>query len=105
MPSHSHTRGTMNITGSIAIEPNIITNTANEEDINFGNPSGAFGITKANVVQAMGASTGAPNWYHDKYITFDASRSWSGSTSEEGNNATHNNLQPYLSVFIWKRTA
>lgn len=105
MPKHSHTRGTMNITGSINIEPNIGTNTPNEDEINFSGASGAIVLNKSTWTQAVVSSSSAPTWYHDRSISFDASRSWSGSTSEEGNNAAHNNLQPYLSVFIWKRTA
>ena len=37
-------------------------------------------------------------------VSFAASRSWSGSTSEEGSNETHNNLQPFVCIHIWKRT-
>ncbi len=95
----------MNITGDIALEPNIATNiNGSEQNILVGDGSGAlkarYGTTQQVVAQDSTAS-----WYHDIGITFDASRSWSGSTSEEGNNATHNNLQPYLSIYIWKRTA
>ena len=95
----------MNITGSINIEPNIGVNTPKEDEVNFSGASGAIVLNKSTWVQAVVSSVSAPSWYHDRSISFDASRSWSGSTSEEGNNTAHNNLQPYLSVFIWKRTA
>lgn len=105
MPKHSHTRGTMNITGGINIEPNISANTANEDAINFSGAYGAIVLNKLTWEQATVPNPSAQTWYHDRSISFDASRSWRDSTSEEGNNVAHNNLQPYLSVFIWKRTA
>lgn len=32
-------------------------------------------------------------------------KGWSGRTASVGNNQAHNNMPPYLSVYIWKRTA
>ena len=95
----------MNITGALNYEPNIMANVSSEEDVVFANPSGAFGITKSTWVQSNGVSNGAPEWYHDRAITFDASKSWSGETSEVGSNTPHNNLPPYIAVYLFKRTA
>ncbi len=95
----------MNITGVLNYEPNIMTNVRTEEDVVFSNPSGAFGITKSTWVQSNGASNSAPEWYHDSAITFDASKSWSGETSSVGNSSAHNNIPPYLAVYLFKRTA
>lgn len=45
------------------------------------------------------------NYGDAKSIAFDASRNWTGETSEEGKSQAFNVLQPYISVYIWKRTA
>ena len=36
---------------------------------------------------------------------FRASGGWTGETSSVGENEAHNNMPPYLSVYVWKRTA
>ena len=50
-------------------------------------------------------------------VSFQASKNWSGSTSSSGDHShtvtignaggggSHSNMQPYLSVYMWKRTA
>lgn len=93
MPSHSHTRGTMNITGSI-----------NCPYVCFSANHGTGALkTGAPNTPHYGANNASPAY--SSILNFNATDSWTGTTSEEGNNAEHNNLQPYLSVFIWKRTA
>ena len=126
--SHSHSRGTMNITGSVASNQgtsfSIIRGVASEID-----EEGAMGIVSINTnkgIEDFNGSTVARVIGFD----FDASRSgaWTGSTSSSGNhshtlssisssgshshtinntggNEAHNNMQPYLSVYMWKRTA
>lgn len=106
--NHTHTRGSMNITGSFGYI---------EDDNSM--VSGAF--TKGSYRKNVGGSVenGIP-------INFDASRSWTGSTSTEGNhthtvslsggNHTHtttnvgggtplNIMPPYTTVYAWRRTA
>lgn len=95
--NHSHTRGSMNITGSFGYI----------ED-NNSMTSGAF--TKGSYREHVGGSVenGIP-------INFDASRSWTGSTSAVGNH-THTigntgsgtaftTISPYITAYVWRRTA
>ena len=67
--SHTHTRGTMNITGQFGA-------------INYWDASGAF--TTGNPRGIGGDSGRNP----DSQITFDASQAWTGSTSSSGSH-TH----------------
>lgn len=66
--SHSHTRGSMNITGTFD---------GNVDDDSKGGKSGAFYTTGRPIYGANGDDMGG-------VIGFDASRSWTGSTSIEG---------------------
>ena len=66
--SHSHTRGSMNITGTFD---------GNVDDDSKGGKSGAFYTTGRPIYGANGDDMGG-------VIGFDASRSWTGSTSTDG---------------------
>lgn len=95
--NHTHTRGTMNITGSFGYI----------EDYN-SMTSGAF--TKGSYRENVGGSieNGIP-------INFDASRSWSGATSSNGSHAhtigstgkgtAFDVMPPYIVAYVWRRTA
>ena len=97
-PAHTHTRGTMNITGHCV-------------------PAHSSGVCYLNVTGAAGAFyTGLPvdncgkvqvsgTWTADRGLYFDASRNWTGETSSVGSGGSHNNMPPYLTVYVWKRTA
>lgn len=100
---HSHTRGSMNITGKF--------------DTVYQGRTG--GVSTSG---ALYSSTSAWEGAHDSYgtgvaINLDASRSWTGSTSTNGEhthtvtvnttgkNKAHSIMQPYLAVHMWKRVA
>lgn len=94
---HKHNRGTMEITGYFGVDGN----------------SWAGGAFKKNG-SMNGAKGGSGN---NNRCDFDASLTWTGETNEAGAHShscsigntgggqAHNNMQPYLVVNIWKRTA
>ena len=116
--NHSHTRGNMNITGSVTASK-----TDSGIDDNY-NSSGAF--TAYNDKHKVSAGS---DLYYNGWTGFslDASKSWSGTTSTNGNhshtlttstngNHTHttnntggglplNIMPPYTTVYAWRRTA
>ncbi len=87
VPSHSHTRGSMNITGR------------------FGATAGYFneGLPDGKVFYSSG-SLGSCNGNDSRgIIYFDASKNWTGSTSEAGSGKAFSIMNPYRAVYIWKR--
>ena len=95
LATHTHTRGTMNITG---VETSLRASAfpSSIEGCFYGiiNSNGKTGMTYSS-------SSASKTGYRQ---AFDASRTWTGETSEIGNNVPHNTLQPYISIFIYKRT-
>lgn len=99
---HNHTRGNMNITGYF---PTV--DMGGREDAN-----GAFWISGMPGANARSGSNG-----YDEHINFSADRTWTGvtswngdhwhsfSTGNTGGNQAHNNMQPSIAVYIFKRTA
>lgn len=110
--AHSHTRGTMNITGSL-----LVRNNRNSGYAAGPGPTGAFteGSTKYR------SEGNADDNMNDKVYNFDASRSWSGSTSSvaahshnvkvsvantgSGNSFSISHVQPYLVCYFWQKVA
>lgn len=97
--AHSHTRGSMEITGGMAWS-------------NLTSLQGAF--YQGKYQPSYGAATVHDDW---KGIDFAASRSWSGATSyngyhshpvtvdNSGNGESHENMPPYVTYYCWERTA
>lgn len=101
MQKHSHTRGTMNITGQI-------------DALTWNTNVGLYGIGASGALYKrstypQGRITAEDSYWgsgSDSAALFgiDASRNWTGRTSEEGT-GTAGNLQPYITCYMWKRTA
>lgn len=74
---------------------------------NPANQSGYYGFitnsSKAFEVGDMGVQSGSGRYYPYAPAAFDISRNSLTGTTGGGN--SHNNMPPYLSIYIWKRTA
>lgn len=99
-PAHTHTRGTMNITGSWSTNWNKPVRGFHELTC-----SGAFYRTtdKSKPGRIAAQDDSANNSATNGYPNFDASRNWTGATSSVGGNASHNNMPPYICAYCWRR--
>ena len=97
MPAHSHTRGTMDITGTLTTDDTIgLFSTTNVIS------SGAFDRGSTSLNRRDGAKSCT---FNPKTLTFKASNNWTGSTSSVGSGTAHNNMPPYVVYYCWERTA
>ena len=74
---------------------------------NPANEAGYYGFItnskKAFTIGDMGSQSGSGRYYPYASAAFDISRNTLTGTT--GGGKSHNNMPPYLSIYIWKRTA
>ena len=112
-PAHTHTRGTMNITGGLSGVDG-----AGNMAYTWGfkaKTDGAFTVAQTGVT--YNKFGGAYSVNYGANAVFNAANSWTGETSSVGNGGAHNHpftqpiftgtaqntMPPYLAVYIWKR--
>lgn len=102
---HTHTRGSMNITGVVALH---------DACTNIGYEKGAFFSSGTESTYLTPSCTSGSS--SNRYINFSADRNWTGSTSSDGAHSHDAYITditgksttvqpPALLVNIWKRTA
>jgi hypothetical protein len=100
--SHSHTLSSGTFSGSTSTAS--LTGT-----FQAGKPPFASGIVSQVSTTVFGSGTGAQSSGSEYNIDASHSHSFSGSltgsTSTEGSSGTNANLQPYIVVYMWQRTA
>jgi microcystin-dependent protein len=95
-PSHTHGRGTMEILGSVY--------PAHSQSVCWYETRGATGaFSSVDSVSNCGSPSLQTTYTGLHGIKFTASDGWTGETSSVGGNSAHNNMPPYLAVYVFKR--
>lgn len=92
----------MEITGALTERPSTSVEIIRNEDLISPN---AFSSACPDTLRQWGVNvtTSGSSTRKNNTIYFTASKSWTGSTSDVGNSFRHNNLSPYLIIFLYKR--
>ena len=115
IPAHTHTRGTMNITGSISIPyaTGLVNGNGYHGPFNYGTGALSSGAIAGGYDYSLSVNAGTMN---QSIAYFEAYRNWTGETSSVGGSQSHthsftgnqttiNTVPPYITVYMYKRTA
>ena len=96
LPTHSHTTGTLAVSTTTTLSGNIGLKAAASSNAT----SGVFTAT------GDGVNYDGGGFYGVNQISMNANHNHtlSGSTATDGTSGTNANYQPYITVYIWKRT-
>ena len=96
LPTHSHTTGTLAVSTTTTLTGNIGLKAAASSNAT----SGVFTAT------GDGVNYDGGSFYGVNQISMNANHNHtlSGSTATDGTSGTNANYQPYITVYIWKRT-
>jgi hypothetical protein len=73
-------------------------------NVNAGTPIEAVG-SLSGYTPAFSATNTVQNLYRDGGQKVNSSHSLGGINMTFGENLSHNNMPPYLTVYVWQRTA
>ena len=96
LPTHSHTTGTLAVSTTTTLSGNI----------GIKAPGASGGTTGVFTSSSDGVLFDAGGFYGVNKVSMDANHNHtlSGSTATDGTSGTNANYQPYITVYMWKRT-
>lgn len=103
MPAHTHTRGTMDITGQFKLGWS--DSTGGGIIVAANTQSGAFSSLHSGTAFFYNDPMTSDGTQHHNFIKFQASNAWTGATSSVGSGTAFSNMPPYYVAYLWRRVS